>query len=491
MAKPLSILYVSSEVFPFAKVGGIGDIAYSLPLAIRDLGHDIRVMLPKYGIISERKNRIHEINRLRDMPIPISDRTEKATVKSSSIQNPRAKVQAYITTNLKYFDNKKGIYSDPKTGKDYADNDERFIFFNRSVIETCLLLGWFPDILHCNDWQTALIAGYAKALFPNKFKKTKIVLTVHTFGQQGVFPLTSIKKIGLPKDAEQYFIHNDKCNFLKGGIHYADYVNTVSPTYSQEVLQDVNHTNGLNSFLIENSHKFKGILNQIDNWSWNPCTDSFITKVFDDNSTEFKEENKRSLLKNLGLEYNSEIPIIGMVSKFSEQKGIQLFIDAAEELFMENIYVVLLGDGDPQLKTQLKKLDKKFSEKFVLKIGFDEKLAHLIEAGSDMFMMPSLYEPCGLNSMYSLQYGSVPIVRATGGLIDIAEEYNSKTKEGNSFIIKDFTVKSLMSAVKKAISLYNKQPRWAELRENIMKSNFYWSQSVKEYEEIYVNVLKD
>jgi starch synthase len=491
MAKPLSILYVSSEVFPFAKVGGIGDIAYSLPLAVRDIGHDIRVMLPKYGVISERRNKIHEINRLRDMPIPIGNNFELATVKSSSICNPRCKVQAYIATNQKYFDSKKGIYGDPKNGKDYVDNDERFLFFSRSVIETCLLLGWFPDIIHCNDWQTALVPAFIKIMFPNKFKKTKILLTVHNFSQQGIFNQDTYKKTGFADDIKENFMHNDNVNYLKAGLVYADFVNTVSKTYAEEVLQDTQHTNGLNSLLLSNPSKFTGIMNGIDVWGWNPKNDSHIKKNLTDDFEDFKSTSKKTLLESLGLNYNSETPVIGMIAKFTESKGIDLLIEAMPQILGKNVQLIILGDGETKFKNDLKKLSKQFSGKFALKIGFDEDLAHLLEAGSDYYLIPSKYEPCGLNTMYSIKYGTMPIVRATGGLNEIVKQYDKDTKEGNGLIFRDYKPEALLEIIDDAIKLYSDKDNFLNITKAMMQEDFSWNESVKQYISIYNNILKD
>lgn len=491
MAKPLSILYVSSEIFPFAKVGGIGDIAYSLPLAVRDTGHDIRVMLPKYGIISERRNKIHEINRLRDMPIPIGNNFELATVKSSSICNPRNKVQAYIATNQKYFDSKKGIYGDPKNGKDYVDNDERFLFFSRSVIETCILLGWVPDIIHCNDWQTALIPAFLKIMFPSKFKKTKTLLTIHNFAQQGAFNPETYKKTGFSDEIKDNFMHKDMVNYLKAGIIYSDYINTVSKTYAEEVLQDAHHTNGLNSLLLENTHKFTGIMNGIDVWGWNPKNDSHLKKQLTDDFEEYKSLNKKALLESFGLNYNPKTPVIGMIARFNESKGIDLLIDAIPQMLEKDVQLIILGDGETKMKNDLKKLAKQFSGKFALKIGFDEDLAHLLEAGSDYYLIPSKYEPCGLNTMYSIRYGTMPIVRATGGLTEIVKHYNNETKEGNGLVFRDYTPKALLEVIDSAISLYQDKDEFLRITKSMLNEDFTWNESAKQYVTIYNNILKD
>jgi len=489
MAKTTNILFVTTEVYPFIKAGGIADVSYSLPLALRDLGYDTRVMFPKFGLVSERMNRIHEINRLRCIPVHVGSVVENANVKSSSILNPRAKVQAYITTNQAYFDSKKGIYNDPITGKEYPDNDERFIFFCKTVIETCLILNWFPDIIHCNDWQTALVAAYAKAMFANKFKKTKIVFTIHNFFKQGVFPQKTFEKTGFSKDIAENFEHSKKFNFLKSALIYSDYITTVSPTYAKEILQEKKLSGGLNSFLIEKESNFRGILNGIDTFVWNPSCDAHLQTKYNDNFKEYKEDNKNFLLKKFSFEQKENTPLIAMISRLDEQKGINLFIEAADEIFQKDVQMILLGDGDADIVIKLKEIAKKYPKKFVLVNGFDDPLGHQIEAGADIFLIPSKYEPCGLNAIYSLAYGTIPVVRATGGLIDIVQEYNPKSKNGNGFLFQKFTSAALLTALNNAIELYKNNNDWLELSENCIQKKYSWEENVKEYIEIYHSIL--
>jgi starch synthase len=491
MARPLSVLYVTSELFPFVKIGGIADISYSLPLALKDEGYDIRVMLPKYGNMSERKNRIHEINRLRDLEIPLGKDIELATVKSSSVANPRTRVQAYITTNQNLFDQKKGIYTNPKTGEDYPDNDLRFIFFNRTVIQTCLTLNWAPDIIHCNDWQSGMIPAYVKTIFKDHFKNTKVIFTIHNSSSQGEFSLKGFAATGLDNEVKKNYTHKKKFNFLKGGLYYADQINTVSPTHAQELLQDKKFTNGLSDLLLKRKDNFTGILNGIDKWSWNPATDSNLADKYENNFSDFKKANKKALLKRYQLSYKEDIPVIGMISRLDEIKGIQLLIDALEDLMAEDIILLILGDGKSEIKSKLKELSKIHSKKFGIKFIYDEKLAHQIEAGSDFFLIPSIYEPCGLNAMYSLKYGSIPIVRKTGGLIDNVKEYTPKTKKGNGFVFSEAHPKDLVGAVKRAVELYKKSAELEKLATKNMEEDYSWDDRVEEYGRIYHSLIED
>jgi starch synthase len=491
MAKQTSVLFVTSEVFPFVKVGGIADVSYSLPLALRDLGYDVRVMMPKYGNVSERKNKIHEINRLKDIPIKVGASEVLATVKSSSMNNPRVKVQAYITTNREYLDALKGVYSDAKTGEIFNNNDERFIFFNKSVIETCMLLNWYPDIIHCNDWYTGLIPAYIRTLHPSKFRKTKLIYTIHNFSHQGIFSLKSFSKTGLSEKVQAEFIHKNKFNFLKGGLHYSDYITTVSPSYAQEILNDKKANNGLNVVLQEQSDKFTGILNGIDHWAWNPKTDVQLQNKFTNDYYEFKNANKKQLLKQFDLDYKSDTMVIGIISRLDEQKGLSLVIDSAKTLFKEKIQIVLLGEGNPEIAESFRKIQAENPKKFSMVLGFDETLAHLMEAGCDALLMPSLSEPCGLNALYSILYGTLPIARATGGLKDIITEFDEEKQEGNGFLFANHSPEEMLEAVKKALKLFKNKDIWEQIALVGMNTDLSWKKNVKYYDDIYKLLMKD
>ncbi len=491
MAKTFSILYVTSEIYPFSKTNALADVAYSLPLAVRELGHDIRVMLPKYGHISERKNRIHEINRLKDMPISIGGTTDLATVKSSSIASPRTKVQAYITTNISFLDKRKGIYTDIKSGKEFSNNDERFIFFNKTVIETCLLLGWSPDIIHINNWHTAMIAAFAKILFPSKFKKTKIVLTIHDFMSQGVFPESTFDKIGMPAELKDNFIHNGKFNFLKGAISYADAINTVSPTYAQEILQDSEYGDGLNQVLLDRPDKLTGITHAVDPWAWMPKNDNEIKEKYIGNFPFFKQQNRTDLLKEMGWEDDATSPIIAVMAYFDTQSGMDLLAESTELLLKENVRIIVMGEGDHDIIMMLKKIARKYHDRFVLKIGFDETLSHKIIAGSDMILLPSKREPSAMNAIIGLSYGTLPIGRATGANIDIIRDYEEENPKSNGFLFSDYNSEALVSSVKKAKNIFENKAQWFALGASAMGCDYTWESSAKKYDEIYRNLMRD
>lgn len=490
MSKQLTILFAASEIYPIAKTGGLADVAYGLPLALRDLEHDVRVMLPKYGGISERKNRIHEINRLKDIPIPMGTESEPATVKSSSITNPRTKVQAYMTTNHRYFDSKWGLYADPETGEEYADNDERFIFFSRTVLETCTTLGFVPDVLHIHDWQTALVAAYMREIYPDKFKNTKIVLTLHNVSAQGIFPFEStFAKTGFPEESKKIFEHKGQFNFLKAGIMYADHITTVSPSYGQQILEDEELTNGLNILLKEREKDFTPIINGIDTTTWDPFRDKHIKKPYSIDTLDRKMLNKQALVNEFKLSYHENIPVIALLSRLVPQKGIDIVMEAAETFLQRNVQFVVLGEGEKRFEDFFTNLAKKYPTKVAFKKSFDEVMAHKVEAGADIYLMPSLFEPCGLNQMYSCVYGTVPVVRATGGLRDTITEFDVTTKQGNGFLFEEFKGTALVEALGKALDAFANRPLWQQLIRNCMKSDFSWTTSAKQYADIYRRLL--
>ncbi len=491
MAKNLSILYITPEIYPFIKIGGIADTSFSFSLAVKDSGHDMRVMVPKYGHVSERKNKIHEINRLKDMPIKVGKVTELATVKSSSLTNSRTKVQAYITTNGRYFDQKKSLYVDPKTGKDYVDNDERFIFFNKSVVETCMLLGWEPDIIHCNDWQTGLIGAYVKRMYPDKFKNTKIVFTIHNFNRQGVFPVSTFAKTGFDKKFKPMFIQKKKFNFMKAALENADYITTGSLSYAEKLMKDVKYSDGLNKVLVSHKDIFKGIKTGIDPYQWNPKYDTDIYKKLESDFLGFKTENKRHLMKEAGLPFNQNTPVIGMISKLTESKGIPFFLEVAEKLLKNNLQIVMLGSGDKEMIKQLKNLQKKYKGKFSFRDEYNERFAHQINAGSDFFLLPYLFAPTGLNALYALNCGTIPIAHYTDALNDIIVPFDPKTQDGNGFVFKKYQADDLLKTVNSALDLFNEIENWNRLIDNALNGDYSWKPSIKEYDKIYRELKKD
>lgn len=484
MAKSLSILFVTSEVIPFAKTGGLADVSAALPLALTELGHDVRIVVPKYGTVSERRNRIHEIKRLKDIPIEVNGEETMATVKSSQVVNSRAKVQVYLVTNDKYLEPVKGIYTDP-SGKDYPNNDERFIFFQKAVLETCLKLGWRPDIIHCNDWQTALIPVLLKDLYAKDsfFSHTKSILTIHNLSYQGIFPASTFEKIGLPSKtlASSGLEHNGQVNFLKGGIFCADTVTTVSPTYAKEILTS-EYGCGLEGTLKKQREKLIGIVNGVDTEVWNPGTDKLIETKYTVENLEGKFENKTALASRFNMSADIDVPIIGMIGRMVEQKGYDLLIGAIDEIIGLGAQLIIMGEGEKKYQTALEKAAKKHKNIAVV-TEYDESLAHLIQAGSDILLMPSKFEPCGLNQLYALAYGTVPVVHKTGGLADSIVDFNPKKGTGNGFVFAQYTPEAFIEAIRRATAMYKDEEKWEELVRSIMVEDHSWKASADEYVE--------
>lgn len=493
MSKPINILFVSSEVDPFAKTGGLADVSSTLPKAIKELGHEIRIMMPRYRFISERKFRLHDIIRLKEIPVPVDSVLRSANVKSSFIANQKEKIQVYFLDNEHYF-GREGLYQNPKAKEDYKDNDERFIFFCRGVLETLKRLGWQPDIIHCNDWQTGLIPAYLKTLYASDpfFKHMKSVFTIHNMAYQGAFPADSFHKSALPANlfkpegVEAY----GKFNFLKTALYFADVITTVSEKYAQEI-STPEFGAGLQGLLSHRKKDLQGILNGIDYTLWNSATDEYIYRKYDIKSLEAKIDNKRALAGRFNLPYQADRPLVGAISRLVDQKGFELVLEILDEVMKMDVQFVLLGTGDKQLEKKFEIAQKKYADRMGVVLGLDDELAHLIEAGSDMFLMPSKYEPCGLNQMYSMRYGTVPIVRATGGLDDTVEDYANNGK-GTGFKFEKYDAKEFLKTLQRAVKTYQQQPEdWKRLMRNGMMKDFSWEHSAKKYVNLYKDLLRD
>ena len=486
MSNNLNILFVTSEADPFAKTGGLADVSSALPQMIREIGHEIRLMMPRYGSISDRKFKIHDVIRLKEIPIPVGNETKLTSINSSFIANLKIKVQVYFLSNKELF-NRDGLYASKKNQVEFKDNDERFIFFCRGVLETLKRLGWQPDIIHCNDWQTGLIPAYLKTIYADDpfFKNIKSIFTIHNLAYQGIFPASSFDKTHLPKSIfnEDGVSSNGKLNFMKAGIAFADIVTTVSDKYAKEICSPNKFNYGLEDYLSKRKEKIVGILNGIDFNVWNPETDPFISKRYNIKSIEGKNANKFELLEKFGLKAESNVPVFGMVTRLVALKGLELIEQIADKFFKENVRFVILGSGEVKYQKIFEKIKKKFPQKISFINAFDEELAHLVEAGSDIYLMPSECEPCGLNQMYSVRYGTIPIVRGTGGLDDTIIDVSKP--HGTGFKFEKYKPEDLYSAIKRALTLYKNTKKWQTIMRNGMMQNFSWEASAKKYISLY------
>lgn len=457
----LKVLLASSEVVPFAKTGGLADVAGSLPLALEDAGLDVRVIMPKYASVKVK---------------------EDETVIGKE-------VKVYFVKNDDYF-NRKELYGD-KFG-DYPDNLDRFAFFSREVLERCKREDFKPDIIHCNDWQTALIPVYLNTLykFDPFFANTKTLFTIHNMAYQGVFPKEEFPKLGLDWAlfSIQYFEFYDKVNLMKAGLVYSDAISTVSPTYSKEILTD-EFGCGLEGVLKTRQDVLSGILNGIDAEVWNPETDRKIFKHYSSKDPENKAINKEKLQLETGLKVDREIPMIGVISRLADQKGFDLLAKIIDEVLNTKVQFILLGTGDNKYHVLFEKMAKMHPKNASINLKFDAVLAQRIYAASDLFLIPSRYEPCGLGQMISFRYGAIPVVRQTGGLKDSVTEYDLKTGEGNGFTFSEYKAEAFHSAIKRGLNMYRNRAAWEDLVKKVMTLDYSWKSSAKEYIKLYDKIM--
>lgn len=476
MGKRKNIVMVSAESVPFVKVGGMADVVGALYKYIRKK-ENTYLFIPFYKKIKEG----YKTESISEIEVKFSDTRYEKGVLVKSKEFPGV----YFIGHSGYFERDE-IYG--PGGKDYPDSAERFSFFTMAALEATKMLNVDVDIFHCHDWHTALLPLYLKLNYKDVFPKARTLFTIHNLGYQGVFPVDKFSLLGIPWD----YFHMDELefygsvNFMKAGIIHSDMLNTVSPTYSKEILTpEFGHK--LDGLLRKYQYKLTGILNGIDYQIWNPLFDNLIPKRY--KTRKGKLENKIALQKELSLTVDKNIPLFGMVSRLAEQKGIDYLVEILEIITQKNIQIVILGDGDPKYRDILYSWCKKIPEKISFNSGFNEKLAHWIYAGSDFFLMPSRFEPCGLGQMISFKYGTIPIVRKVGGLADTVEEYNFETEEGNGFVFEGGS-KELLDRIEKALKLFDNQEKIERLVDKIMKLDFSWKASVEKYFKIYEGLIR-
>jgi starch synthase len=480
----LRILFVCSEVEPFAKTGGLADVAGALPKALAGLGHDVRVLTPKYRGVERHASALAPV--LPKLRIPLGDRhAEGALLEGRLAPN----VPIYFLENDHYYD-RDGLYATPDG--DYWDNCERFVFFCRAAVEAVRSFGWRPQLIHVNDWQTGLVPVYLATLYRDDPACADIgtLFTIHNLAFQGVFWHYDLPMTGLgwdlftPAGIEFY----GKLSFLKGGLVFSDLLTTVSRTYAREI-RTAEFGCGLEGVLEERSRDLYGVVNGIDYEAWNPETDSEIAKRYGASDLEGKRTCKASLREELGLD-DEPGPLIGMVTRVAEQKGIDLVLTVLPDLLALGCQLVLLGSGDPTLEQALADAMERYRGRVAVRIGYDPKLARRIYAGSDCFLMPSRYEPCGLGQLISLRYGTVPIVRWTGGLVDTVQEFNPAAGSGTGFGFGPFSAEAMVEAVRRAVMVYGQPALWHRVRRNGMAKDFSWEASAREYATLYRKTLK-
>jgi len=474
----VKIVFVSSEAAPYAKTGGLADVVSALPKALAEAGHEVKIFLPLYRTIKDR---------FKNLALRVDGRFGAFSV----WEDRAADVPAYFIESDYFFD--RGHLYCTAAGDD-PENGERFAFFSRSVLETLRTLDFSPAIIHAHDWQTALIFAYKKFVAGDDpfFRATKSVFTIHNLAYQGLFDPGVLVRIGLPdrlfcpKDLEFF----GKVNFLKAGILYADAVTTVSPRYAREI-QTPEFGCGLDGLLRSRSAAVRGILNGIDDSTWNPGDDTLIAAPFTPDDLSGKKKCKEDLLRAFGFAPSvPEPPVIGMVSRLVEQKGLDILVDALDALSGLGIRMIIVGTGDPRIERQLIMALNRFPQNLGLRITYDEDLARRVFAGSDFFLIPSRYEPCGLTQMYSQKYGAVPIVRAVGGLDDTVDEFRPGTGKGTGFKFRETSPDALVKAVRRALEAWKNPTRMSTLRRNGMRRDFSWKRSAGDYLGLYRELLR-
>jgi len=488
----MKIAIVSPEAVPFAKTGGLADVAGALPKALSSLGVDVKVFSPKYASIDEHTYRIETV--LPNLQVPLGNRVEGFSLKGCRL--PDSEVEWFFINSPNYF-GRDDLYVDKKTGQDFPDNDERFLLFCRGVLESLKALDWKPDLLHLNDWQTGLVPAYLKSIYSQDpfFSETKTVFTIHNIAYQGNFPAEISEKLNLPAD---YFNPTagleywGMVSYLKSGIYFADVITTVSRRYAQEISSSNEFGCGMEGLLRARQSDLHGIMNGIDYKVWNPEIDRFLPFKYRADNLEGKRKNRLALRKQMGLPNpRKRLPLIGIISRLASQKGFDLIEASSKELMKLDLQMVILGTGEERYHKLFRSLRKRYPGKVGLKLGFDEALAHRIEAGADMFLMPSRYEPCGLNQLYSLKYGTVPIVRKTGGLADSIEDYDPETGLGCGFVFEEYSAEALLGAVNRALEAYRNKERWEKLMRYGMSLDFSWEASAKRYLELYQRLKRN
>lgn len=472
--EPLRIAFLASELTPFAKTGGLADVAESLPRTLGRLGHDVRVFVPLYGVIDREAHELEPL-KIHASEFSICERVL-----------PRSQVRAYFIDAPEWFD-RGAIYTND------ADEGQRFVFFCRAAIEACQHLGFAADVFHVNDWQTALVPLLLKTTYAwdALFERSKTLLTIHNLAYQGVFGGGVYGDIGI--DDASYFDAEDRragiVNFLKTGLMHADHLSTVSPTYAREI-QTPDQGYGLDGMIRARSASLSGILNGVDYEVWSPSTDRFIPFRYSEKSLFRKKKNKNALADKLRLALTGDEPLVGMVTRLSAQKGIDLLERALPEvLSREPVRLVVLGTGEKRYESFFASLQLRFPERVCFYRGFSDELAHWIEAAADMFLMPSHYEPCGLNQLYSLKYGTVPIVRETGGLADSVRQFDPATREGTGIVFRHYTVDGVRWAIDTALGLYSDSGAWRAIVVNGMVEDFSWELQAERYVAIYRQLL--
>jgi starch synthase len=483
----LRIVMVSAECVPFAKVGGLADVTSALSRVLAGQGHTVHVLLPRYAAIDAERHGLRPLAVPKGAAVPAGGRQFPLRLWEAPLGPEGAR--AIFIDEPEYF-GLPGIYTDPKTGKGYDDNDKRFAFFCRAALETLRALDLPADVLHCHDHQAAFVpALLSRGLVAgDALRRAATVFTIHNLGYQGIHAPEILEFAGfsagefVPMGTFEFF---GKVNFMKVGIELSDMVSTVSERYAEEIQGSPEYGMGLENVLQARRGDVVGILNGVDYGDWDPRVDKLIAAQYGPETLADKQKNKAALQARVGLPSVTGRPLIGVISRLADQKGFDLIERAASRILTEDVSIVVLGSGERRYETFFSELRARNPERVAIELGFNNELAHLIEAGSDMFLMPSRYEPCGLNQMYSLRYGTVPIVRATGGLADTVRDFDPATGKGNGFVFEAYDAGAMADAIHRALAAYRKPEVWRKIVLAGMACDFSWGVSAEKYVRLY------
>jgi len=485
----LKIAFITPEAVPFAKTGGLADISGVLPGVLSQMGHTVRLFMPYYKQVRENFPNLKSLDE--NYEYLIGDKSHKAQF--YFLRDDDIGLEVYFVGNSHFY-HRDELYRDSASGKDYNDNLDRFVFFCKAVLDLIQKRNLKTDIYHANDWQTALIPSYIKTKYRDDsfYAGAATVFTIHNMAYQGLFPAEDFDKVSLEKSyfaPEGPFEFWGKLNLMKSAISYADIISTVSPTYAGEIQESSEYGMGLEGVLKGRAGDLYGVLNGVDYSAWSPEKDRLVPHRYFIKNFSGKKKNKLELLHRAGFPVRMEHPLIGMISRLDNQKGFDLIRDIMDEILKFDLQFVLLGTGAPEYHRIFEDYGRKFPDKFKPFLTFDNRLAHLIEAGSDIFLMPSRYEPCGLNQMYSLKYGTVPIVRKTGGLADTVDDFNENTLEGTGFVFKEYTSEALLETIKRAVRIFGRRRVWYKIMKQGMLRDYSWENSAGQYIELYQKAL--
>ena len=478
----MHIVMLAGECVPYAKVGGLADVLGSLPHELENLGYSVSIIIPRYRSIDLAKFGFE----------PLSGFTFESFDVHRSIL-PGSDAQVFLIGNDGFF-GRRGIYTDPVTGWDFPDQADRWIFFQRSAMEFISAVFSKVDILHCHDHQTGLAPAYLQRFYRGHptLARTGTVFTIHNMGYQGVFPADTMARTGFnpseffPLSPFEFY---GMLNFMKVGVVFADALTTVSETYAQEIQQSAEFGYALEGVVRSRLDPPVGILNGIDYEAWNPASDPFLAAHYTPNDLEGKRKNKQAVLREFGLdEARLDRPLLAVISRIDVQKGMDLLIGVLGDLLTQDVTFVMLGAGNKETESQIETIVAAHPRKAALKLGYDDRLAHVIEAGADIFLMPSKYEPCGLNQMYSMHYGTVPVVRTTGGLADTVQEFDPNTGKGTGFRFGPYDSLHFKEAINRALRYWADKRAWRRIISNGMEWDFSWARSARRYAELYEKV---